>query len=207
MLTLIVSLAIVAAGLVGLFNMNRVFRVLDDLLKGFSKMVRDVLRYSLLGLFAVIWVAGVYSVYVYATEGFAPSIPEALEGFAADMEAMSDRAGDKMKAAYSDVRGLSAAEDLVTSADATTAPGHLEHKMGPNISDLTSGVHGGVLERYHSPRFSLGGDECSRTIKDSGNCWGVSRHFVDDQHINRCNKIMVRAPQQMPYNGAIHFAL
>lgn len=210
MLTLIVSLAIVALGLAGLFNMDRANRLLDDLLKGFGKMTRDVLKYSLLGLAALLWVAAVYSVYVYATEGFAPTIPESLDVFVDDVQEAADRAGDQAKrllggaehgTAYADVRGLKASENLVEPGHSDAAPVLLEHKMGPNISDVMSGVHGGLFERYHSPRFHVGGDECSRTIKDSGNCWGVSRHFVDDQHVNRCNKIFVRAPQALP--GAI----
>lgn len=209
MLTLIVSLAIVALGLVGLFNMDRANRLLDDLLKGLGKTTRDVLKYVLAGLGALLWLAAVYGVYLYATEGFAPTIPETLDVFVSELEEAADEAGDKLKGIYADVRGLHAPEDLHTAATALQPPVHLEHKMGPNLSDLTSGVHGGLIERHHTPRFHTGGDECSRTIKDSGNCWGVSRHFVDDQHINRCNKLFVRAPQMIP--GAIgthvHFAL
>lgn len=210
MLTLIVSLAIVALGLAALFNMDRANRLLDDVLKGFGKMTRDVLKYSLLGLAALLWAAAVYSVYVYATEGFAPTIPESLDVFVSDTESAADRAGNEAKkmlgganhsTPYADVRGLQAPEDLVEPAHSAGSPVLLEHKMGPNLSDVTGGVHGGLFERFHGPRFHTGGDECSRTIKDSGNCWGVSRHFVDDQHINRCNKIFVRAPQALP--GAI----
>ena len=210
MRSLIVSLAIVALGLVALFNMDRANRLLDDVLKGFGKMTRDVLKYSLLGLAALLWVAAVYSVYVYATEGFSPTIPESLDIFVSDSEAAADRVGDEAKrlmggadhgTPYADVRGLQASENLVEPAHSAGSPVLLEHKMGPNISDVTGGVHGGLFERFYRPTFHVGGDECSRTIKDSGNCWGVSRHFVDDQHINRCNKIFVRAPQSLP--GAI----
>jgi len=206
MLTLIVSLAIVALGLAGLFNMNRANNLLDGLLKGFGKMTRDVLRYSLLGLLALLWVTAVYSVYVYATEGFAPSLQDSLDELVAGGEEAADYIGDRLKGAYADVRGLHAPQDLVEPSHAAPQE-HIEHKLGPNLSDVMSGVHGGLVERHHTPRFHTGGDECSRTIKDSGNCWGVSRHFVDDQHVNRCNKLFVRAPQALPFNSAVNFPL
>ena len=201
MLTLIVSLAIVALGVFGLFNIDKVNRFLDGVLKGLSKMVRDVLKYSLAGLLGLLWLAAVYSVYDYATTGFAPTLEESLDYFVADVKEGAEDAKKWAERAYADVRGLHASEKLEEPGHAGTAT-VIEHKMGPNISDMMSG-----LEVYHTPRFSLGGDECSRTIKDSGNCWGVSRHFVDDQHINRCNKIFVRAPQSLPFNGAVKFAL
>jgi len=203
--SLIVSLAIVAAGLFGLFNYDKVTRYLDGVLKGFGKLTRDVLKYGLLGLAGLFWLTGVYSIYEYATTGFAPSVEDSLDVFVAGAEDLADRAGGWAKDVYADVRGLSPAQDLHTAEDALVPPGHIVHKMGPNISDVMSGPQ---LERFHTPRFDAGvGDECSRTIKDSGNCWGVSRHFVDDQHINNCNKIFVRAPQAMPFNGAVRFPL
>jgi uncharacterized membrane protein YuzA (DUF378 family) len=207
--SLIVSLAIVTAGLFGFFNFDRLNRYLDTALKGFGKLTKDALKYSLLGLAGLLFLTGIYSIYTWATSGFAPSVEDSLDTFVSDAGDFADRAGDYLKGAYADVRGLSPLEDLHTAADALEAPGHIEHKMGPNISDIMSGIHGGNFEQYHTPRLNLGlGDDCSRTIKHSGNCWGVSgRHFVDDQFINRCNKIFVRAPQSLPWNGNVSFPL
>lgn len=212
MLTLIVALAIVALGLVALFNMDRLNRFFDSMLGSLTKVTRDVLKYVLLGLLLLLWLAAVYGVYIYATQGFTPTISDSLDMFVSDTEKTADYVGHGISqmmdydAPHANIRGLNVMEKLVEPGKQTPSP-IIEYKMGPNLSDVLSGVHGGVYERYHTPRFMTGGDECSRTIKDTGNCWGVSRHFVDDQHINRCNKIFVRAPQTLPFNGSVNFPL
>lgn len=206
MLTLIVSLAIVTLGVVGLFNFNRVNRFLDDVLKGLTKMTREALKYALAGLLGLLWVAALYSVYDYAVKGFTPTLDESLDVFVGDIKEGADYAGKTVKRwgddVYADVRGLYTANDQPQEPGHASPADTIEHKMGPNVGDVMSN-----FEVYHTPRFHTGGDECSRTIKDTGNCWGVSRFFTDGQHINQCNKLFVRAPQSLPFNGAVKFAL
>lgn len=81
-----------------------------------------------------------------------------------------------------------------------------------NYSMSGAALSDNLLEKFWNPRVldaQLLGN-CSRAIKHSGNCEGLSRHFRDDGHyLNGCPKLTTMAPQEFSWlqNGAVRFAL
>jgi hypothetical protein len=209
-ITVIISIAIFVATLVGLFNYGRVNSTLDSQLMRFGK-AGTYMKYVLLALGAVLFVASLYSLYMWIRLGTVVSIQQSLSDLGQDLVAEADRVGDEIRKYEGDLAGGPSDE----------AVGKAANNLGNQSSKLVTVMNGrqpgfvgssgmdNLLERYHTPRFDPQiGSNCSRTYKNAGNCQGVSRLFRDDaQMVNSCRKLTVVAPQSFPNTEAVRFTL
>lgn len=209
-ITLFISFAIIAAGLLGLFYFAKLDAFLDNVLKGLGLTVRNVLKFSLYGLFALLVAGSVYSVFQWATTGVDPTPQQVVGAFVSDADRAADFVGnlingDSNSAPSSATDALSrpATGGVVTSGDLPS---------GPHMYDLRPAPANAALLAWEANRgltLDAGvGSECSRHIKDTGNCGGISRFFRDDQHIAfGCNKLFVKAPQRFSTVSNVNFPL
>lgn len=209
-ITVIFSIAIFVATLVGLFNYGRVNATLDSQLMRFGK-AGTYMKYVLLALGAVLFVASLYSLYMWVRMGTVVSIQQSLSDLGQDLVAGADYVGDEIGKYEGDVVGGPSDE---ATGKAANNLGNQSSKLLAVMNGRQPGYIGGagmdnLLEKYHTPRFDPQiGSNCSRTYKNAGNCQGVSRLFRDDaQMINSCRKLMVTAPQSFPNNEAVRFTL
>lgn len=204
-ITLLISIAIFASCVAGIFFYDRVNKLLDSNLRQFGRAA-DLIKYALLALAAVLFVASSYSLYEWVRVGSIVSIQDSIK----------DLGGDLMA-------GVDDVEKYVDGGAVNdSATGKASSNLGAQSSSLLSVLNGrqqgymggsqamdNLLERYHTMRFDPQiGSNCSRTYKNAGSCNGVSRLFRDDaQMINSCNKLQVVAPQSFPNNDAVRFSL
>lgn len=210
-ITLLISIAIFASCVAGVFFYDRVNRFLDSNLRQLGQGA-NIVKYGLFALAAVLAVASGYSLYEWVRVGSIVSIQDSLNDLRGDLMAGVDRVGDE----------IGQYENGDATAASSSAIGKASSNLGAQSSSLLSVLNGrqyghmggsqamdNLLERYHTPRFDPQiGSNCSRTYKNAGACDGVSRLFRDDaQMINSCNKLQVVAPQLFPNNDAVRFAL
>jgi len=213
-ITVIISIAIFVASLVALFNYGRVSSTLDGQLMRFGKS-GTYMKYVLLAVGAVLFVASLYSIYMWVRLGTVVSIQQSLSDLGQDIVTGADYVGDEIGKYEGNLSGGSAggpSDEAVGKA--ANNLGHQSSKLVSIMNGRQPGFVGGsgmdnLLERYHTMRFNLdAGSGCSRTIKNAGNCQGVSRLFRDDaQMVNSCRKLQVVAPQTFPNVEAVRFAL
>lgn len=208
--TLFISFAIIALGLISLFYFTKLDAFLDNLLKGLGSTVRNILKYSLYGLFALLVAGSVYGVFQWATTGVDPTPQQVTGAFVSDAERAADFVGNLING-DSNSSPSSATDSLNRPAvGGVVSTGTLP--SGTQMYDLRPAPANAALLAWESNRgltLDAGvGSECSRHIKDSGNCGGISRFFRDDQHIAfGCNKLYVKAPQHFSTVSNVNFQL
>jgi hypothetical protein len=199
-ITLFISFAIIAAGLLAAFYFTKLDAFLDNLLKGLGQMARNILKYSLYGLFALLGAGSVYSVFQWATTGVDPTPQQVVGSFVSDADRAADYVGNLINgdsnsspSSATDSLNRPAVGGVVTSG---TLPTGSQYDLRPAPANA-------ALLAWESNRgltLDAGvGSECSRHIKDSGNCGGISRFFRDD--------LMVRAPQLFRTVSNVNFPL
>lgn len=190
--SLLVSVGLVVLGLAGLAFHKKVDYNVRKLLISAPYKLRNVLRWGLYGIGALLLLAGAYGIYDYVQYKTAPTLAQEAEMSTAKLEQAADYIGNHIAGAAGSagIAGLSVHEDTKTGHDHTQAPGNHPGHQGVGHSALDDDYH----YLLGLPKFRVGGTLCDRTIKDSGSCGGLSRFFVDDQLINTCNKLKVHAP-------------
>lgn len=194
--TLLLAIAIVILGLVGMFNYTRIMTEMDMQFVRFGRAAGPM-KLVLLGLCGFLFFGALYSLAMY----YNPKMTSQLQQ---DAVALADRAGDFV----SKVEGMVGSEVdpgvdgrqksiLASQKSALQVVDNGKQGNGPmaNIPD-------NILTKFWLPQYTFRDpDGCSRTFKSAGNCHGVSRHFRDESRTvaSGCNKLHVTAPQQIPW--------
>jgi len=208
--SLFISFAIIVAGLLGALYYNRIDATLDNMLKGLGKLARDILKFTLYGLFLLLFLGAIYAVFEWATTGNAPTFQQQADAFTSEAERAADYVGNLVNGDSNSVPGAATSAinspSKVLTANAPFPADAIVYNMGP-----TSSAGNAALAAYESHRgidfASSFNSPCNRLINPSGNCFGLSRFFQNENFINTCNKIYVTAPQMIRRNDLVNFPL
>lgn len=202
--TLAFSIAILALGLVGIFNYGRVSMWLDRMLNEPLGRAAKPVKYVILIVLALLFVGALYAVVMWMKDGTVMTVDQSLQQLGQDAVNAADDSANAVGGYVSE----------------PVADGRANSNLALQTSKLMSVKNGqmigyparmdNLLERFYHPRLNLeAGSGCSRTYKSAGNCDGITRLFRDDaQMINTaCNKIQVVAPQSFPNFEGVRFSL
>ncbi len=213
---LVISIAIVAAGILGLVYWKRVNGQVDQMLMK-TGGAATAIKFVIYAVCVVVFIVALYAIYMWAKTGMTPTLDQSYNTLSGDLSgSLGDAAYNPDTQSPSANAGENNGVDVFT-ASASKGNSNLQAQSSKMVAIQNGTVNGmmsinsipdNILEKYYTPRFdTMAFSGCSRSIKPNGNCEGISRHFVDDQYINQCNKLRVVAPQQFPWAQGVKFVL
>lgn len=198
---LIVSIAVLIAGILVFMNYNSIYNQTNMMLMRFGPNVARVMTIGLFVIGFAVFVWALYVLFDWARTGTTTNPWD-------DVQSIIDQSNENAVITESQLRG-----DAINPENE-----HSKSNLAMQTSKMAviqSGVQTGtpelsimpdnLLEKLYLPDVlanSLG--RCNRTIK-SGSCTGVSRLFRSGDYINECPKLSVVAPHKIPYWGNVNF--